>query len=570
MRLHSGIGLDCRLAAWWWLASGFLLLTSAGGAQAQELKYQWQPKQKFSYNMTITVDEDERVTTFKGTVHYTVDSANAEQSRLTYRGGLSETSQAKPRERPAGGALGAPFGPRGFPHVPHFGLSSSPFARPSFAGKIQTTNRITITPIGQVLALEGDSQLPFLLGNVSLLPFESLPKANEREWILDSGVSISEEQGSGRPFGPFGPQFDSGNKSIQAASEVTRYSIQSEKGDLVTIKKSYQLTAPPAGNGEAFDMSGAGTWVFNKKDRVPESLDMNFKLIVKEGNSSTTLPITVKFTRLSAAEMAKIEADAQKAREEHERKLAEEKVKSETPLTAAEKQRALAALSGQDEAELKKVLGELQAKSLAEPDPEVASAIERFINHPDPTIREASRKALVKWSPAFKRKYDLDKAYEGPSPVASTDLSVESSTPLFVGQIVQVQENGSFWFPGRIKSLLPSGKVEVEFLSWGKPSRSAVLARRNLQLAPAEVDQPAKPSGPVVAGDAMHTWSDSTGRFQVTAEFVTLENDKVRLRRHDGRTIDVPVEKLSPADQTRVRQLAERQSLASENPFEPQ
>jgi hypothetical protein len=149
-------------------------------------------------------------------------------------------------------------------------------------------------------------------------------------------------------------------------------------------------------------------------------------------------------------------------------------------------------------------------------------------------------------------------------------LSVESSTPLFVGQIVQVQENGSFWFPGRIKSLLPSGKVEVEFLSWGKPSRSAVLARRNLQLAPAEVDQPAKPSGPVVAGDAMHTWSDSTGRFQVTAEFVTLENDKVRLRRHDGRTIDVPVEKLSPADQTRVRQLAERQSLASENPFEPQ
>ena len=580
------------LIAWLLLTSVTAIVGLAGSAAAaQDLKYAWEAEQKFSFNMTITVEDDERITTFKGTVHYAVDAADAEQLRFTYRGGLPESSQLKQTNRnTGGGAFGGPFGPRGFPR-PGFGSPGSPFSRPAFAGKIQTTNRITMTPTGRVLALEGDSQLPYLLGNVSLLPFEMLPKGDQREWTLDSGVSISEQQESRRPFGSFGPHFQQDNKSVQAATEITRYSIQSQQGNLITIKKSYQLTAAAAGDGEAFDMNGAGTWVFDIQEHLPQSLDMNYKLIAKEGNSSTTFPISVKFTRLTAAELAKMEADAQREQEERQRKLAEEKAKAETPLTEEEKRRALASLAGRSESELKKVLAELETKSLAEPDPDITSAIARFVDHPEKDIREAARKALAKWSATYKRKFELANAYEGPSPVTSTDREVDSTTRLYVGQIVQVQEHGSFWFPARIKSLPPSGKVEVEFLSWGKPSRDAVLARRNLQLAPEELDQPARPrTAPAPIGSArtaaarssaaaavgaassastgkLHTWSDASGRFNVQAEFVGFSDGKVTLRREDGRTVDVPLNKLSPTDQARVQKLIDE--LASENPFEP-
>jgi hypothetical protein len=65
----------------------------------------------------------------------------------------------------------------------------------------------------------------------------------------------------------------------------------------------------------------------------------------------------------------------------------------------------------------------------------------------------------------------------------------------------------------------------------------------------------------------MHTWSDASGRFRIQAEFVSSADGKVTLRRADGRLVEVPLVKLSPSDQTRVRQLL--QDPANENPFEP-
>ena len=104
-------------------------------------------------------------------------------------------------------------GPPGFP-------IGGPFARAEFAGKTQTTNRLTLTPQGKVLAMTGESQLPYLLGNVSLLPFEMLPAAGERTWKIGSGVSITEkEENRGMPFGPFGPFAGQQNETVQAGQE---------------------------------------------------------------------------------------------------------------------------------------------------------------------------------------------------------------------------------------------------------------------------------------------------------------------------------------------------------------
>ena len=44
------------------------------------------------------------------------------------------------------------------------------------------------------------------------------------------------------------------------------------------------------------------------------------------------------------------------------------------------------------------------------------------------------------------------------------------------------------------------------------------------------------------------TWRDVTGTFQVQAELLSVSDDKVVLKKHNGNVIRVPLSKLSPAD----------------------
>jgi hypothetical protein len=76
---------------------------------------------------------------------------------------------------------------------------------------------------------------------------------------------------------------------------------------------------------------------------------------------------------------------------------------------------------------------------------------------------------------------------------------------------------------------------------------------------PAETKTP-KGSAP----SKLHTWHDATGTFEVEAEFVKAEADKVTIKRTDGKIITLPIKKLSKDDQEYV----EQQKNKPENPFE--
>ena len=534
-------------------------------AAAEPLGYLWKNGQKFSYEITVTVQTDDETITYQGITNYTVNTANAEQATVTYRGGLTESKKVKQTNRGRGGPFG-PFGPRGFGGPPSF---PSPFSRPSFAGKTQTTNKITITPRGETLAMEGDSQLPYLLGNVSLLPFESLPNNGQRQWSLDTGVSITEKGEDRRDrFGPFGPRglFGGDEKqNVQAAGEVANYTIQSDNGDLVVVKKSYRLNTPQTGDNPAFDMTGAGTWTFDRKENVPNSYDMQFKLTVKSGNTSSVIPVTVKYDRISAEKIAAMEVAAKKKADDLAKAAADKKAMAEAPLTAQETSDALASLVSRDSASVQKTLDQLAAKSLPDPDPEIAAAIEQHLNSSNKAVSSAAHKALIKWSPDYALKKSLAKAYQGPGVLKSTGLVVESITPLYVGQIVQAQQprHGSFWRAAKVKKLLPDGQVELGFLTWGKERDSATVTRRSIQLAPPELEQPDKPANMGTTKTATRTWSDVTGTFKIDASLINVIDGNVNLRRADGKTLSVPLNKLSEADQAFVN---EQQS--PENPFQ--
>jgi hypothetical protein len=59
------------------------------------------------------------------------------------------------------------------------------------------------------------------------------------------------------------------------------------------------------------------------------------------------------------------------------------------------------------------------------------------------------------------------------------------------------------------------------------------------------------------AGD-YRTWSDRSGKFRIKAKLRSVAGGKVSLERHDGKIIEVPLDKLSEAD----RQFIEGQSPA--------
>jgi len=63
------------------------------------------------------------------------------------------------------------------------------------------------------------------------------------------------------------------------------------------------------------------------------------------------------------------------------------------------------------------------------------------------------------------------------------------------------------------------------------------------------------PVAPPVPEILPRKWTDSTGHYSVRAEFVDVKDATVRLRKENGKTLSVPMDKLSKADQDYVRSL---------------
>ena len=547
------------------------VFSETAAAEPIKLRYQWKAGETIAYEVHVTADRAESVEELKGMIHYRVDSANADQAKLVFSGGVTKTSKPKVTD--------APRGRRGFgpPRIgrPDFGRSFDPFYRSPFTGLGHTTNELTVTSRGQALSMKGSSQLPYLLGNLSLLVFEPLADDPEEAWNVHHGITISE--GGGRSSGPpfFRSPFDSAEEEkTTAGSEVIDFKIEKTTADSVVVSKTYKLTSPAADGEESHEITATGTWTFNRKTGMPDSLDQKQELIVRQGNITMTVPMTVKFRRLTADELAKIQAEAQKRREEAERVAAEAKAKAEAPLEPAKKEELLTSLKSGDVQKMLASLNELEQKSPKESDKEVVAAITPLLKNVNKTVADAAEKALVKWSPEFKKKVDLNRAYKGPAFTKESGLPVGPDTKLQVGQILIGHDTGA-WYPAEIVALNSDGTVAVTFRGWG--SRSSTLPRSKLQLAPPEVDQPnlvASGATSVAAtssekpaassGKTMRTWTDSSNRFTIEAEYLRTTDGNVKLRRADGKELTVPLAKLSTADQ----EVLASQPKESENPFD--
>jgi hypothetical protein len=78
----------------------------------------------------------------------------------------------------------------------------------------------------------------------------------------------------------------------------------------------------------------------------------------------------------------------------------------------------------------------------------------------------------------------------------------------------------------------------------GRPIRRPLVVRLESQTATASPAQAAR------------TWTDSTGKYRIQATLLDFDGKVVRLKRPDGKTIALPLEKLSESDREYIRSQA--------------
>jgi hypothetical protein len=283
--------------------SAFLLfigLTVPLAAQEKQmLKYDLAEGEQVHYRVTIILDSPIEKHTMTGVISYTGLEKNSEQLSMKFQGGLKESKQAK-------GSSGI-RGPRGFGRRPG-GPPPGLFGRGgiAFNGLKETSTQLSIHPNGDVESLKAESQIPYLLGNLSLLPFEALADDSQASWQSGNGITVTQQNDSGFSRSPFRET----TKVIKTGgSELTKYKIESVDGALVTIKKTYELNSPSAGqNDNGMKISGTGTFVFNKEVSMPESLSIKYDFEVQLKDSKITMPLAVAYERLSKEEIAEVRA----------------------------------------------------------------------------------------------------------------------------------------------------------------------------------------------------------------------------------------------------------------------
>lgn len=122
--------------------------------------------------------------------------------------------------------------------------------------------------------------------------------------------------------------------------------------------------------------------------------------------------------------------------------------------------------------------------------------------------------------------------------------------------------------PGEPVEIKLGDNIELaEFVSISPLGVRVKLADGSMKILPStHVRRPqgaaARPPPPAAAQPldprlrSQRKWTDSSGKFTVTATFSKLAGDQVELKRSDGKTVSLPLDKLSPADRELAISLA--------------
>jgi transcriptional regulator of met regulon len=398
-----------------WLGIAWAVLIATGGEAinaadeaAPKLRYDLKSKSVFAYEISITADRPDLTDDFHGVVTYTVKNVDSQQIDVNFTGNLGRKQTQKasqsspgrrrggPRGRPSGsvrpGGAGGPGGPRG----PLFGQGP-------MTGLTRQSNDIRMTTIGEFVSLKGTSQLPYLLGNLSLLPFENFPEKSSNTWAQNFGALMTEAGDTSRIPGPRFRTNDASNDKTTSGGSSIKYAIEKRDGPQLTIRRVSSLKFADSENkGQRVELALDGKLEFNVDQSLTTSSELKGKLAIQVDNVSVSIPLTIKLKLLTEDERKQHEDKQKAAHEERLAKLKEiqttQQKKLAAPLTAKERADIIATLKSGRPANVSGTLSFLNKRTPTKDDKDIAKAIQQLLTNSNGGIRRNASTAWAKWS----------------------------------------------------------------------------------------------------------------------------------------------------------------------------
>lgn len=163
---------------------------------------------------------------------------------------------------------------------------------------------LAVTRSGDVSQYEGDEMMPVTMDPLGLLALEDLNHEGKRQWTSTSLSTFTRTQrrspfGSARTFSPNFPGFGSALEAETTKHEAIQrisYKVLSERGDQVTVEKSYEFRTLEEQDPPLVDQNGSGTLVFDKKLGMPASMEFSGDVKSRDDDGSVaTIPYTLTY-----------------------------------------------------------------------------------------------------------------------------------------------------------------------------------------------------------------------------------------------------------------------------------
>lgn len=398
-----GVFLSSSLTMLFWSGAG----PTAGQAGAQEpLCYRGTPGQAWQYLVSIEVEQPEVVETWEGLLTYKVQKVGPNGIEFSCADQLSHSARwSKP---------GPPIPP------------------PPFFGKrvplpLGTREEVTIvvSPTGRLVQGKSVEPLPYLLGYKQMVVFEPLPQQERTDWVEEQKIDVVVTADLGPVFGPFFVGQATRELTRLAATERSEYQIQPAGPEGVVIEKKTSLvTDQKVADRPQFELTGGGSFTFDKSQGKIRELDFRYELVKNEELRSVRHRMKVSAKLLTPEEVAEWQ-------KKHEERLAAAKARAAElqkpiPLGAGEKEQLLEELRSGDTSRQRKALQRLARAERQEPADPVCQAILPLIQANDVFIRQQALRALRVWAtPAAEAQ--LLQAAGDPNPLVAGEAMLALS-----------------------------------------------------------------------------------------------------------------------------------------------
>ncbi len=532
--------------------------------QAPEIRYDFKAGRHYGYDLTIEIDTEDYTETRSGYSLFRVDEADDEKIQMMHRGDLDPDRKMKPGAGMNTGAVHNPVYP----------------------------SHITIDRYGELDRATALDSLDFVLGHMETLCIEHLPDKPQNQWVWENEFQVVETSGfSSSSFGGL-----HGKK--REAKERSDYSIKDASGDSVRIEKKYRMQSGEGVPGMAhFDMTGGGKFLFDRREGVVSTLDMNYRLVMRERDKSSTVTAKVICRLMSPAKLDRLVDKLDDSWKQMTGGASEELPKS--ALKPGERPKLLRDLASSDRKLQEAAVERLISASPDDRPGDIAAALAVIVREGEglglqvkaakaikvwaapgavaALTEAASNSAFIPGAPADSGFPLMDAAIEALGAVGTETAAraicqkIEEPTkkpvPVLIGmgpvaEIPAIEMLGAgVWGSraacevlaeiGGLRSVLP---LETESKSGYSRSQAAAALETIAKREGMAIDElvvkatQAKPEPTSVAAADYRTWTDISGNFEIEAQMLSVEKDVVKLKARAGKIVEVPFDRLSQAD----------------------